>query len=142
MTDACVFCAIIVGQRPGIIVFDDGTHVAIMDKHPITHGHTLVMPKAHARDMFHMAPADVGRLYQVAARVARAVKKATGADGLNVGQNNGASARQIVFHVHVHLIPRRPGDTTHHFPDRLEEPPEETLKVAEAIRKCLKEEAS
>jgi histidine triad (HIT) family protein len=107
----CVFCAIIRGQSPVAKVYEDSTFLAFMDKYPITPGHTLVLPKYHYSDLFEMTEGEVGNLYKVVHNIASAVYSATGAQGLNTGQNNGKAANQIVPHVHVHIIPRYEKDS-------------------------------
>jgi histidine triad (HIT) family protein len=107
----CVFCAIIRGQCPVAKVYEDDAFVAFMDKYPITSGHTLVLPKYHYDDLFQMTDVEVGNMYRLVHTIASAVYTATGAQGLNTGQNNGKAANQIVPHVHVHIIPRYEKDS-------------------------------
>ncbi|MGA7368891.1 MAG: HIT family protein [Nitrososphaeraceae archaeon] len=107
----CVFCAIIRGKSPVAKVYEDNTFLAFMDKYPITSGHTLVLPKYHYDDLFQMTEVEVGNMYRVVHTIASAVYNATGAQGLNTGQNNGKAANQIVPHVHVHIIPRYEKDS-------------------------------
>ncbi|HZD35158.1 MAG TPA: HIT family protein [Nitrososphaeraceae archaeon] len=111
MNRYCVFCAIIGGQSPVAKVYEDSTFLAFMDKYPITSGHTLVLPKHHYGDVFQMTPVEVGNMYKVVHTIASAVYSATGAQGLNTGQNNGKAANQIIPHVHVHIIPRYDKDS-------------------------------
>ena len=94
------------GKQEAYIIFEDNSHIAIMDKYPIQLGHSLVMPKAHHEKIVDMSNDEVGELFSRVPVVARAILAATGADGFNIGQNNGKSANQIVPHVHVHVIPR------------------------------------
>ncbi len=98
MTD-CVFCKIRDGQIPSLKIFEDDRTLAFMDINPVTHGHCLVIPKAHAATLFD---AEV--------QVARAIREALAPDGLNMLQANGAAAFQSVPHFHVHLIPRWAND--------------------------------
>lgn len=102
----CIFCNIINGKQEAHIIFEDDSHIAIMDKYPIQLGHSLVMPKAHHEKIVDMSNDEVGALFSRVPVVARAILAATGADGFNIGQNNGKSANQIIPHVHVHVIPR------------------------------------
>ena len=94
------------GKQEAHIIFEDDTHIAIMDKYPIQLGHSLVMPKVHHEKIVDMSNDEVGALFSKVPVVARAILAATGADGFNIGQNNGKSANQIIPHVHVHVIPR------------------------------------
>jgi histidine triad (HIT) family protein len=94
------------GKQEAHVIFEDDSHIAIMDKYPIQLGHSLVMPKAHHEKIVDMSNDEVGALFSRVPIVARAILAATGADGFNIGQNNGKSANQIIPHVHVHVIPR------------------------------------
>lgn len=105
----CIFCEIVAGRRPAHIVYEDGAHVAFLDKYPIDTGHTLVVPRAHHERITDMGPDDVAALFGAVPAVARTMMRAAGAVAFNVAQNNGREAMQIVPHVHVHVIPRRAG---------------------------------
>ena len=94
------------GKQEAHVIFEDNSHIAIMDKYPIQLGHSLVMPKVHHEKIVDMSNDEVGALFSRVPAVARAILAATGADGFNIGQNNGKSANQIIPHVHVHVIPR------------------------------------
>ncbi|MEM2141332.1 HIT family protein [Nitrososphaera sp.] len=111
MPNSCIFCSIIAGEIPSAQVYRDQDFVVIMDKYPINKGHTLVIPVKHYDTLLHMPAAEVGRLYAAVPAVAKAVVSAVGADGFNIGQNNGIAANQIVPHVHVHVIPRFADDS-------------------------------
>ena len=102
----CVFCSIVSRRLTSVDVYEESDFMVIMDKYPINTGHTLVITKKHYDNLLYMSPADVGKLYSLVPRVAKAVISAVQADGFNVGQNNGRAANQIVPHVHVHIIPR------------------------------------
>ncbi|MGB8087504.1 MAG: HIT family protein [Nitrososphaeraceae archaeon] len=134
----CVFCAIIRGQSPVAKVYEDNTFLAFMDKYPITSGHTLVLPKYHYGDLFQMTEDEVGNLYRVVHTIASAVYDATGAQGLNTGQNNGKAANQIVPHVHVHIIPRYEKDSRDgKWPSRKVSEYRELEEIANRIKKNL-----
>lgn len=134
----CVFCAIIRGQSPVAKVYEDDTFLAFMDKYPITSGHTLVLPKYHHVDLFQMTETEVGNLYRVVHNIASAVYTATGAQGLNTGQNNGKAANQIVPHVHVHIIPRYDKDSRDgKWPSRKVSDYGELEEIANRIKKNL-----
>ncbi|MGB7663113.1 MAG: HIT family protein [Nitrososphaeraceae archaeon] len=134
----CVFCAIIRGQSPVAKVYEDNIFLAFMDKYPITSGHTLVLPKYHYGDLFQMTEDEVGNLYRVVHTIASAVYNATGAQGLNTGQNNGKAANQIVPHVHVHIIPRYEKDSRDgKWPSRKVSEYRELEEIANRIKKNL-----
>jgi histidine triad (HIT) family protein len=109
MTD-CIFCKIVAGDIPSARVYEDAGVVAFLDINPVNPGHTLVVPRVHVE---RLTDADESVVTAVAAAVgkcARAVMAATGAEGFNVLQNNGACAGQVVPHLHVHIIPRSASD--------------------------------
>lgn len=102
----CIFCDIVNKKQDAHIIFEDESHIAIMDKYPIQKGHSLIMPKLHHEKIIDMSNDEVGELFSRVPAIARGILAATGADGFNIGQNNGKSANQIIPHVHVHVIPR------------------------------------
>lgn len=102
----CIFCEIAAGRMDAHRVYEDKSHIAILDKYPITRGHTLVIPRDHHEKIIDLPTDGVSALFSRVPAVARAILKATGADGFNIGQNNGRAANQIIPHVHVHIIPR------------------------------------
>ncbi len=102
----CIFCDIIAGKQDAYLIYEDNTHIAIMDRYPIQLGHSLVIPREHHEKIIDMSIEDVSSLFAKVPLVARAILQATGADGFNIGQNNGKAANQIIPHVHVHIIPR------------------------------------
>jgi len=102
----CLFCDIIAGKVDAHFVYNDKTHVAIMDKYPIQRGHTLVIPRDHHERITDMNTEDVSLLFSKIPVIARAILEVSGADGFNIGQNNGRAANQIIPHVHVHIVPR------------------------------------
>jgi len=101
-----IFTQIIDRTIPGFFVYEDEDHVAILDKYPIDYGHTLVIPKKPYELLTDMPINEVGNLFSLVPVIANAVKKATGADAFSIAQNNGKAAKQIIPHVHVHIIPR------------------------------------
>jgi histidine triad (HIT) family protein len=130
----CVFCKIIQGELYSAKVYEDEEFFVFMDKRPINNGHTLVVPKKHYKTIFEMSYEEIGKLFSLATRVAKAVVKAMDAHGLNIGQNNGRAAGQIIDHVHVHIIPRFFGDSSEGWPGRKYASREELEKVAKMIR--------
>ena len=108
---ACVFCEIVAGRAPAIRVHEDDDFLAILDIRPFTRGHTLVIPKPHSVDLTDTAAATLAGMMALGQRIARA-SRASGlaATGNNMAINDGKSAMQSVFHIHLHVIPRRDGD--------------------------------
>ena len=101
-----IFTEIINGKRPGFVIFEDEHHVAILDKYPIDTGHSLVIPKIPYEKIIDMPKNEVAELFSLVPQIANAILKATGAVAFSIAQNNGKEAKQIVPHVHVHIIPR------------------------------------
>ena len=134
--NGCAFCQITKGEEEAAVAYEDDEHICIMDRHPINPGHILVMPKKHYATLFDMPSAEVGKLFILAADIAKVLVRVMKADGFNIGQNNGTAAHQLVFHVHVHIIPRYFQDTSGgHFPTRKGADLNELKKMASLIYK-------
>ena len=101
-----IFTEIIEGKLPGFIIFEDEKHVAILDKYPIDTGHSLVIPKKPYEKITDMPKDEVAELFSLVPQIVNAILKATGAVAFSIAQNNGKEAKQIVPHVHIHIIPR------------------------------------
>ncbi|MCL5435975.1 MAG: HIT family protein [Patescibacteria group bacterium] len=137
----CVFCKIVAGAIPSFKVYEDDEVLAFLDIHPVSPGHTLVIPKAHFPD-FSATPEEVlSRVVTAAQRVAAGVLAGTGASGFNLSTANGQSAGQEVGHLHFHIIPRK--DRDEHKPWQQREYAEgEAAKIANAIGERLRNKAS
>ena len=103
---ACIFCDILDGKRDAHIVYEDENHIAFLDKYPIDDGHTLVIPKKHYERITDMDSKDVGHIFSLIPKIAKAVLSGADADAFSLAQNNGKAAKQIIPHVHIHIIPR------------------------------------
>lgn len=131
-----VFAQILRGEVPAVKVYEDEHTLAFMDVMPQTEGHTLVVPKENACNIFDLSPESAAAVIKTTQKIARAVKKGLDASGVMLAQLNGTAAGQSVFHVHFHVIPRSNGiDLKMHAremenPDRLE-------VIAEKIRAAL-----
>ncbi len=132
----CLFCDIVAGKVNAHFVYEDKTHVAIMDRYPIQRGHTLVMPRDHHEKITDMNTEHVSTLFSKVPVIARAILEVTGADGFNIGQNNGRAANQIIPHVHVHIIPRYSAIDTG-WTKRMIPNEEDLADLATKIRKCV-----
>ena len=106
----CLFCKIVAGQIPCHKLREDAQVLAFLDIGPLSKGHTLVIPKAHASRLEQLPSDAAAACLRAAHRLAPAVLKAAGADAWNLLQNNGQVAGQVVGHVHFHIIPRSEGD--------------------------------
>jgi histidine triad (HIT) family protein len=108
---ACVFCAIVASEAPAVRIYEDDDYLAILDIRPFTRGHTLVFPKQHVVDLTDTPPQTVADLATIGQRIARAARNSgLHADGTNIAINDGKAAFQSVFHIHLHVVPRRNGD--------------------------------
>lgn len=107
----CVFCKIVAGAIPAARVLETSEVIAFLDVGPLSHGHTLVVPKAHFATLPELPDELSAATAMVLPRVCRAVRSATGAEGLNVLVNVGRVAGQSVDHVHWHIIPRFANDS-------------------------------
>ncbi|MBV8334491.1 MAG: HIT family protein [Alphaproteobacteria bacterium] len=111
MTDnECVFCRIVEGTSECQEIYRDDATLAFMDIHPANAGHCLVIPKRHFQTVFEMPPAAFGQVASTVVKVARAVNEVLQPGGVSLVQANGELAGQTIFHVHVHVLPRRAGD--------------------------------
>lgn len=106
----CIFCKIANGEIPTNTIYEDNSFRVILDAAPANIGHCLILPKVHAENIFELPDELVGPAFSLAKKIAVAVKEATGCEGVNILQNNGAAATQTVMHLHIHIIPRFTGD--------------------------------
>lgn len=131
-----IFAKILRGELPCEAVYEDDASLAFMDIMPRADGHVLVIPKAPARTLLDIDSADLGKLMASAQKVAKAVKHAMAADGLTLQQFNESAGGQVVFHLHVHILPRWTGVELRPHTGAMESP--ETLKRhADKIRAAL-----
>jgi histidine triad (HIT) family protein len=135
--DSCPFCAIVAGERPATLVFEDAVSIAFLDHRPLFPGHVLLVPREHHATFEALPPSRVGPFFANAQRLARAVEVALEAQGSFVALNNRVS--QSVPHLHVHIVPRNRGDGLRGFfwPRRGYEGEPHRHRVAEAIRRAV-----
>lgn len=107
---ACVFCHIVNGSEPAYIVYEDPDSIAFFPLFPVAEGHTLVVPRVHARTLLDIDPSSAGSLMVAATQVARMLDRALSPDGMTMFQTNEHAGWQSVFHVHLHLVPRWEND--------------------------------
>jgi histidine triad (HIT) family protein len=107
--NANIFAKILRGEIPSVKVYEDAHTLAFMDVMPQADGHTLVIPKEAAENIFDLSPAGATALMAATQKVAKAVKTALAAPGIMLAQLNGAAAGQTIFHIHFHIIPRSAG---------------------------------
>lgn len=106
MTADCVFCGIVAGRSPAYVVAEDDLSMAFLDRGQATPGHTLVVPREHACDIWEISQADLTAVMVMAKQVAHLIDERLSPSGLNLTQSNRAVGWQDVFHFHVHVIPR------------------------------------
>ena len=135
--DDCIFCKIARGDIPSATMYEDGDFRVILDLGPASKGHALILPKEHYKDLCEADSAVTAKILPLAGRIGQAMKKELGASGFNVVQNNGESAGQTVFHLHVHVIPRyeRGPAMVQWIPGTVDA--EELERTAEIVRKGL-----
>ena len=104
-----IFAKILRGELPCYKVYEDDKALAFLDIMPRAPGHTLVLPKAAARNLIDCPADDLAHVAKVAQKIAQATVGALGADGVTVQQFNESAGGQVVFHLHVHVIPRKTG---------------------------------
>lgn len=107
--DDNIFAKILRGEIPCFRVHEDTRTLAFLDIMPMAPGHTLVLPKAPARNILDIAPEDYAAVAQVAQRIAKAAMGVFSADGITVQQFSEPAGGQSVFHLHMHVIPRKDG---------------------------------
>lgn len=106
----CIFCKIANGEIPSATLYEDEEFRVILDLGPASRGHALILPKAHAANIYELPEETAGKAMILAKRMTEKLTDALNCDGFNILQNNGETAGQTVFHFHMHLIPRYKGD--------------------------------
>ena len=133
----CIFCKILDGSIPVVKVLEDAACLAFMDIGPLAEGHVLLIPSDHAQTLDELSAEQAAGMFRHLPALIAAVKAVTGCQGLNVLQNNGRVAHQVVPHVHVHVIPRNPGDEFHFNWPAGRYPQGRAEQLAQAIRSRL-----
>ncbi|MGE0036891.1 MAG: HIT family protein [Xanthobacteraceae bacterium] len=132
-----IFAKILRGELPCHKVYEDDRTFAFLDIMPRAPGHTLVLPKAPARNVLDVAPDDIAAVIKTAQKIAKVSVQVFGADGVTIQQFNEAAGGQVVFHLHVHVIPRKDGIAMKP-PATVKEAPEvlaeQAKKLADALR--------
>ena len=129
----CIFCKIIRREIPCDFLYEDEHVFVFLDIRPNNPGHTLVLPKKHYRNIFDIDNETLRELMVRIKKVAGAVKKGVKADGINIAMNNEPAAGQLVFHAHMHVIPRFANDGYRHWPQKSYQDGEAQV-VAEKIK--------
>ena len=106
----CIFCKIANGEIPSATLYEDEDFRVILDLGPASKGHALILPKAHAANIYEISDDMAAKAMILAKKMATKMTEALKCDGFNIVQNNCEPAGQTVFHFHMHLIPRYEGD--------------------------------
>ena len=131
-----VFAKVLRGEIPCHKIYEDEDTLAFLDIMPRTPGHALVITKEKARDLFDVSPQALAKLMAVVQKLAPQIKDAMGAEGVLIQQFNGTAAGQTVFHLHVHIVPRKEGETLKPHAGKMEDQAK-LAATAEKIRKKL-----
>src|SRR3954454_22683293 len=105
-----IFAKILRGELPCHKIYEDDKALAFLDIMPRAPGHTLVLPKAPTRNLLDVEPGDLAHVMQVAQKIARVTMRVFDADGTKIQQFNESAGVQVLFHLHVHVIPRKAGE--------------------------------
>ncbi|XP_031478892.1 adenylylsulfatase HINT3 [Nymphaea colorata] len=108
--NSCVFCRIVRGESPAFKLYEDDVSLCILDTSPLCSGHSLIIPKAHFPSLEATPPSVVAAMCSLVPALSSALMKATHCDSFNLVANSGAAAGQVIFHTHLHVIPRKPRD--------------------------------
>ncbi|NJN66546.1 MAG: HIT family protein [Chloroflexaceae bacterium] len=130
---ASIFSRIVTGEIPSAKVYEDEHTLAFMDINPASRGHTLIICKEEYPGLLDVPPRLVEAVARTTQRVARAIMTTLQPDGLNIVQNNGAAAGQVVFHYHIHIVPRWKGDQVSPFSRQGKADPQELQELATMI---------
>ncbi|MFB6489959.1 MAG: HIT family protein [Thermoproteus sp. AZ2] len=130
----CIFCKIARGEAPAWKVYEDEDFMVILDKYPASYGHLLVIPKAHYASVVDAPMEVVEKSFRVAAEFAKLWAR-LGAPGVNIMTNAGREAGQIIFHYHVHVIPRWGNNLLWHGREEIRE--EVAKEIVERLKKAL-----
>lgn len=111
----CIFCNIVKGEIPSAKVYEDDSSYAFLDIKPVNPGHILLVPKEHHENLYDVPDALLAKMAPTMKNLAIALKRAVSADGINIGMNNDRAAGQLVFHAHIHIMPRFNNDGHEHW---------------------------
>jgi histidine triad (HIT) family protein len=131
-----IFAKILRGEIPAYKVYEDDKSLAFLDIMPRAPGHTLVIPKALARNILDIQPDDLAHVMRVAQKIAKVSVEVFGADGVVLQQFSEPASGQVVFHLHVHVIPRKDGIAMKP-PASVKESPDVLQQQAEKLKAAL-----
>lgn len=132
----CVFCKIIKKEIPADFIYENDKIVSFLDINPVNPGHSLVLPKEHHVDLLDTPDDVAAEMIIKTKKIAEAIVESVKADGFNIGVNTKPAAGQVVFHTHLHIIPRFETDGLRHWPHK-QLPKEEMQKIRQSIASKL-----
>ena len=135
----CIFCKIANGEIPSATLYEDEDFRVILDLGPASKGHALILPKAHAANIYEISDDMAAKAMILAKKMATKMTEALKCDGFNIVQNNGEPAGQTVFHFHMHVIPRYAGGEDMVSWDPKPAKREELEKQGAKLREALKD---
>ncbi|MBS3736105.1 MAG: HIT family protein [Candidatus Bipolaricaulota bacterium] len=134
----CVFCDIVSGGIDAHVVFENDQALAFLDANPLVDGHTVIVPKKHVERFSEMPREVIGGTFSAVREVNKSILSGLGADGANLGLNDGKAAGQAIPHTHVHVIPRYDGDGGGSLHSIISgEASEDLEKVAEKLKSAI-----
>ncbi|MHB1118118.1 MAG: HIT family protein [Minisyncoccota bacterium] len=136
-SNTCLFCKIIAGEIPAQKVYEDKHVLAFLDIHPVNIGHTLVVPKTHATNLYDTPDETLAHMASITKKLSIAIKDSVRADGINIEMNNDPTAGQIIMHAHLHIVPRFHGDGFTHWHGARNYRDGEATEVAQKISVLL-----
>ena len=134
--DDCIFCKIARKEIPAEILYEDENTLAFLDIAPVSHGHTLVIPKKHCLNIFDIDSKTLHAVIDTVHKIAPAVRDGVGAHGVHINSNHELAAGQEVFHLHFHIIPRHEKNEFVFWP-KVSCTQGEAMRVGEEIREAL-----
>lgn len=133
----CIFCKIANGEIPAATLYEDEDFRVILDLGPASKGHSLILPKKHAANIYELPDETAGKAMILAKKMAGKLTDALNCDGFNIVQNNGEIAGQTVNHFHLHLIPRYEGDGLNLNWPQQEISAEQLEEIRQSIKKSI-----
>ena len=136
MDPDCIFCKLANGVFPTNFIYEDEDFKVILDANPATKGHSLILPKKHFKNILDADEEILKKIFPLAKKLSNKLIEVLKCDGVNVLQNNNKAAGQVVFHLHVHLIPRYKDEKEHLIswkPNKFSD--EEMKNIAESLKK-------
>lgn len=132
----CLFCKIIKKEIPAEIIYEDSYSLAVLDVHPRSPGHAMILPKNHAENILDLADEEIGGVFMAVKKVTEILNESLKPDGFTIGINHGKVSGQAIDHLHIHVMPRWRDDGGGSIHNVVDNPPKETL--AETKNKILK----